>query len=1230
MAHGRDLAVGQRLGERFVVVEEVARGGMGVVYRTRDERDGDEAALKVLGKTSGSALARFEREARVLARLAHPNVVHYRAHGRDDDRPWLAMDWLEGVSLAEALDEGRIGMPDVGALSLAVCRGLQVTHARGIVHRDLKPSNIFLPHADPARAILLDFGVAQAIDGPRLTDTGATLGTPVYMAPEQAQGSRDVDHRADLYALGAVLFECLTGRPPFVGSTSFAVLAKRLLEDAPPLASVVGVPEALARVVDQLLQRDPAARPTDAKQVAAMLGTVSFADVGLVPKLRGPPVGATATEQRIGSVLLAGSAGDETITASDARVDQDALRRLASSHGATVQLAASDAVMLTFTRSATAIDSASAAAWCALALRSTYAERAVAIATGDLVLGQVTISGDAVDRAAGLLDPSLGIGVDTTTAELLAARFELERAGERWRLVGERRAPVWLPGATTLTGRRRELRRLLRAYEDVAEDERPAVVVVTGEAGMGKSRLATECVERLRERTAEVRIVLATGRPAHRDVPFGVASQLVRTTFDEEGAAEATGSFLSSWSSTSGPASRDPALLQRQLSAAFERWLRAVTAPGPVVLLLEDMHWADRPSVELLDTTLAAVQGRPLLLVALGRPELHERFGEGWRSHDRLDLRLAPLDAASSRSLLVEVGIEDSRAEDIIALADGNPFALIEMGRAERRGAKRVPATVLAAAQTRLDDLSPGARRAARAASVFGRTFDAARVAAVLATPENRVRPWLEELVMATVIEPADESFLFAHDLLVEATYATWVAEDRRRAHAAAARFLDGRPDVEPDELSRHYRDGGDLRRAAMWSMRAAERALALGDLERALALSAPVPEADDETKGRLALVAAEAHIWRGRHDRAFDAGQGALALLPTTSRHGFRAVRLLFEASRAGGEVEVLTTLLDTCIAATPEPAAATDGWLALAQGAQFATRVGDYDRAERAVRRLAELGPPELFGGHLDFVRAMLHLHRGEVAEWRETLERALAAFTEAGDLRNACAVRGEIGFAASEQGAYDDAEAMLVPALGQARTLGLDHVTAWLLLLLGPVLARVRGLEAGIETAREAIEALERQRDPRLEGAAHAYLGALLLEAGDVKGAAEHARRAMTHLGPFPPLEPLALGLGARVAVAEGDAVRAFTLVDRARHTIDELGGVEEGEAQVDLGRVEALVAMGRTPEAQEAALDGLARLEARALTLPETARAGFMAIATHAALARYAMSKRLSNR
>ena len=276
------LARGETLGERFRIERLAQRGGMGAVYRAEDMATGGHAAIKVMRVGSASGLERFMREGVVLAELSHPCVVRYVAHGlTPDGSPFLAMDWLDGEDLHERLARADLSLAETFAIARRVCEGLAVAHGRGIVHRDIKPSNLFLVGGDPAETKIIDFGVARLADpSTTLTRPGTSLGTAGYMAPEQAMEATDVDARADFFALGCVLYECLTGRPAFGGRPA-AVLVK-VLRDNPQAPSELraGLAPAVDALVARLLAKDRAARPRDAAEVLAALDALAGSVVG--------------------------------------------------------------------------------------------------------------------------------------------------------------------------------------------------------------------------------------------------------------------------------------------------------------------------------------------------------------------------------------------------------------------------------------------------------------------------------------------------------------------------------------------------------------------------------------------------------------------------------------------------------------------------------------------------------------------------------------------------------------------------------------------------------------------------------------------------------------------------------------------------------------------------------------------------------------------------------------
>jgi eukaryotic-like serine/threonine-protein kinase len=294
---------GEVVENRFVLERVAGSGGMGTVYRAVDQVSRAPVAFKVLRSASQDAASRFAREVRILSGLRHPGIVRYIADGRTDDGElWLAMEWLEGESLSQRLPQGLSATESVD-LVRRVAEALGAAHERGVIHRDLKPSNLFLVDRDLERVKVLDFGVARMSDT-SATRTGVMIGTPGYMAPEQARGERNVGARSDVFALGCLLFECLTGKPPFVGDNVMAILAKVLLEDAPRVGVVrTDLPEALDDLVARTLSKSPEQRPRDGTQLAselAALGTVTAAERPVVPAV----AALTATERRLLCVVL--------------------------------------------------------------------------------------------------------------------------------------------------------------------------------------------------------------------------------------------------------------------------------------------------------------------------------------------------------------------------------------------------------------------------------------------------------------------------------------------------------------------------------------------------------------------------------------------------------------------------------------------------------------------------------------------------------------------------------------------------------------------------------------------------------------------------------------------------------------------------------------------------------------------------------------------------------------
>ena len=587
--------------DRFQLQSVAGSGGMGVVYRALDALTGRTVAVKVLRTDEADAAARFLREAQLLAGMTHPRIVRHVAHGHTlGGEPYLAMEWLDGEDLRERLARGRLAAVESAQLGADIAEALAHAHGQNVIHRDLKPANIYLMDKKLQAARLLDFGIArveQAADD--ATRTGTVLGTPAYMAPEQARSERTLDARADLFSLGCVLYECLTGRAPFVAGSAMAVLIKVLLEEPPSLAELRhDVPAPLALLVSQLLSKDPAERPRSALEAAAALR-----DVALTAREAGPLAGSaglTRQERRIVTLMVArapdldaadlgetrreGLAGLQTLDATLTGVlasqeDSETVRFEATELLPTVQMMPStklaglqrklaavgirlhrllDGTLLaTAHGTATAAEQAALTAHGALLLAQALPQLSAVIATGYGLAGgdasgDVAI-GEAIEQAAQALALGSQTGVarltlDDATVGLLGGRFEVERSSEAtgsfvWRLKGALKARVQstslLGQATPCVGRGRELA-ILRALLDCCTGDGGSKVLIIGDPGYGKSRLGQEFIGHVRRQLPKVQVWQLRAEAIDQDSAYaGLAALLAHAADLQAGMGDA-------------------------------------------------------------------------------------------------------------------------------------------------------------------------------------------------------------------------------------------------------------------------------------------------------------------------------------------------------------------------------------------------------------------------------------------------------------------------------------------------------------------------------------------------------------------------------------------------------------------------------------------------------------------------------------------------------------------
>ena len=430
---------GERVAGRFEILGEAARGGMGTVFRARDRRDRRDVALKVLRGDTLEDVARFEREAALLAELRHPNIVEYITHGATPDGlRYLVMAWVEGETLAHRLTHAGLTGAAVIAMAVQLCRALAALHARDIVHRDLKPSNIMLEGGDAARVRLVDLGIARRTDEVgRLTRTGVVVGTAGYLAPELVRGrSAAFDGRADLFALGCVLYECFTGVAAFRGDSALAVRAKVLLHDPPPLRAIdPSIPPALDALVSALLARRPEQRPAGAAAVERALAELG-ALPAIVPRGGEPQRGGDATRtvvarpRAVCGVVVARTGGAPGVSP--------------GAGGAAVAVAPFDGGLAMIVEGGLA-----AAARLALELGAAHPDARIAIAAGSSasdVIDRCARALAEIEIAAQLAEPRAGAGgwaggwtgvwIERGAVAELAGAFRVVVSGAHVRIVG--------------------------------------------------------------------------------------------------------------------------------------------------------------------------------------------------------------------------------------------------------------------------------------------------------------------------------------------------------------------------------------------------------------------------------------------------------------------------------------------------------------------------------------------------------------------------------------------------------------------------------------------------------------------------------------------------------------------------------------------------------------------------------------------------------------------------
>ncbi|MBX3211005.1 MAG: protein kinase [Labilithrix sp.] len=1093
------------LAGRFVIEREVGRGGVGIVYRARDEVSGTPVALKVIaipGVDAGEE-ARFGREGRVLAGLSHPGIVRVVAFGQlDEGHPYVAMEWLEGEDIAQRQKRAPLTLGRAVEIAAQVADSLAYAHGVGIVHRDIKPSNVILvprreadgaeaeagagaagqAHDWPLDAKLVDFGVASAEDA-RLTRTGAIIGTPAYMAPEQARGDAEVDARADIYGLGATLFEMIAGRPPHMGPTPIAILARLVTTPAPRLGEVFpDAPVPLDDLLCEMLATHPEERPARAADVALRLRNIAveLERTPMTTRAQSPDLAPLS----MGSIVLSTSrpGGSRLVTSILAtHVPKGPPRGRIIAHlrarGAEATELGGDAIVAHLGVRKALGDEAPRAL--DLAHRLSKMGARVGVATGRTRIDRTRPTGEVVDRAAALARDAQKSQVlaDTTTSELARGRFEMQVRPDGTSVVGPKvTAKKEIAGGSPFVGREADLSQVVTAFERCQEDQTPIIVTLTGAPGIGKTRLRREAIARIASHSSAPRVVMVRAESFAKSHALGVMADVARGL-----AGVAKGAAL-----TDAIAATDALLARIALPADGTRDLiarlvaneplpEAVDARGArdalwialtdmalrvsketaLAIALEDAHWADLESLAWLDHLLARAVGHSVFVLATARPTLWREDPARWSGRDHVRIELRPLARRTVRAIAKAIlgekasGTEgEALVESISAQAGGSPLFAEELARLAHQGRDAASApTIEAAIQVHLDALDEDVREAAMKLSVFGlQVWDAGLAALGV---KNAAEVMRALTVAEIIVEQATSRFketrewAFKHALTREVAYAALGEEQLKELHTQAGRWL-AKMGEDDSVVARQLELGGEPVLAANYLEKAARRALAASALGEAVRLAEKSLDFAEDSSKQFARAQLLDEAWvrldarAGERDTAVRAMQDAVYDEPSAVRA--LGARVRYENACGGGPDT--SSGLEEVIRRAKAAGLFDEVARSAADLAARYAFAGELDKAADWADALLELSRTHgIAGAAVDAWQtlAVVRQARGDVGAALDARRSAARAAAEAGLKTREATLTINVGFALTTMGAKEEARVAIESGIAIAQAVG-----------------------------------------------------------------------------------------------------------------------------------------------------------------------------------------------